>query len=187
VPLIQGSIVYPAIFDARRTLLSLPPIINGAHSAVGGARGVAAPRRTRLGSPQLGHACALSRALPTCAWLASPARPLPPRRPRPATPAPQISLDTRDVLIECTATDLTKAKVRRRGAARPPAAAPSSAANVRGVCLPERPPARVSTPSPPARPLAPLRLSCSSCSTPKPPPPHPQNPPPHPTPPTPPP
>jgi phenylalanyl-tRNA synthetase beta chain len=55
VPLIKDSAVYPCIFDADRTLLSLPPIINGAHSA--------------------------------------------------------ITLDTRDVLIECTATDLTKAKV----------------------------------------------------------------------------
>lgn len=55
VPLIKDSIVYPAIFDAGRKLLSLPPIINGAHSA--------------------------------------------------------ISLATRDVFIECTATDLTKAKV----------------------------------------------------------------------------
>jgi hypothetical protein len=35
VPLIKDSIVYPAIFDSRCTLLSLPPIINGAHSAVG--------------------------------------------------------------------------------------------------------------------------------------------------------
>ena len=34
VPLIKDSIVYPAIYDSRRTLLSLPPIINGAHSAV---------------------------------------------------------------------------------------------------------------------------------------------------------
>lgn len=55
VPLIKDSLVYPAIYDADRTLLSLPPIINGAATA--------------------------------------------------------ISLDTRDVFIECTATDLTKAKV----------------------------------------------------------------------------
>ncbi|KXZ43211.1 hypothetical protein GPECTOR_97g749 [Gonium pectorale] len=55
VPIIHGSVVYPVIYDANRTVLSLPPIINGAHSA--------------------------------------------------------ISLDTRDVFIECTATDLTKAKV----------------------------------------------------------------------------
>jgi phenylalanyl-tRNA synthetase beta chain len=34
VPLIKDSIVYPAIYDSQRTLLSLPPIINGAHSAV---------------------------------------------------------------------------------------------------------------------------------------------------------
>lgn len=37
VPIIQNSLVYPAIYDANRTLLSLPPIINGAHSAVGRA------------------------------------------------------------------------------------------------------------------------------------------------------
>lgn len=55
VPIIKDSVVYPVIYDANRTVLSLPPIINGSHSA--------------------------------------------------------ISLDTRDVFIECTATDLTKAKV----------------------------------------------------------------------------
>lgn len=55
VPIIHNSVVYPVIYDANRVVLSLPPIINGQHSA--------------------------------------------------------ISLDTRDVFIECTATDLTKAKV----------------------------------------------------------------------------
>ncbi|KAL6762004.1 phenylalanyl-tRNA synthetase [Haematococcus lacustris] len=55
VPIIKDSVVYPVLYDAKRTVLSLPPIINGAHSA--------------------------------------------------------IKLSTRDVLIECTATDLTKAKV----------------------------------------------------------------------------
>lgn len=34
VPIIQQSVVYPVILDANRTVLSLPPIINGAHSAV---------------------------------------------------------------------------------------------------------------------------------------------------------
>eukprot|EP00887_Chlorella_sp_A99_P005167 scaffold40.g5167.t1 len=55
VPLIHSSLVYPVIYDANRTVLSLPPIINGATSA--------------------------------------------------------ISLATRDVFVECTATDLTKAKI----------------------------------------------------------------------------
>ncbi|PNW74324.1 hypothetical protein CHLRE_13g603900v5 [Chlamydomonas reinhardtii] len=55
VPIIHSSVVYPVIYDANRTVLSLPPIINGQHSA--------------------------------------------------------ISLETKDVFIECTATDLTKAKV----------------------------------------------------------------------------
>lgn len=55
VPIIQSSLVYPVILDANRTVLSLPPIINGAHSA--------------------------------------------------------ITLDTKNVFIECTATDLTKAKI----------------------------------------------------------------------------
>jgi phenylalanyl-tRNA synthetase beta chain len=55
VPIIQSSLVYPVILDSERTVLSLPPVINGAKSA--------------------------------------------------------ISLDTRDVFIECTATDLTKAKI----------------------------------------------------------------------------
>ena len=34
VPIIQQSVVYPVILDSNRTVLSLPPIINGAHSAV---------------------------------------------------------------------------------------------------------------------------------------------------------
>ena len=34
VPIIHDSVVYPVILDANRTVLSLPPIINGAHSAV---------------------------------------------------------------------------------------------------------------------------------------------------------
>jgi phenylalanyl-tRNA synthetase beta chain len=55
LPIIESSLVYPVLFDARRTVLSLPPIINGAHSA--------------------------------------------------------ISLATRNVFIECTATDLTKAGI----------------------------------------------------------------------------
>ncbi|CAL5218775.1 g494 [Coccomyxa viridis] len=55
VPIIQHSLVYPVILDTKRTVLSLPPIINGAHSA--------------------------------------------------------ITLDTRDVFIECTGTDLTKAGI----------------------------------------------------------------------------
>ena len=55
VGIIQDSLVYPVILDANRTVLSLPPVINGSRSA--------------------------------------------------------ISLETRDVFIECTATDLTKAKV----------------------------------------------------------------------------
>ncbi|XP_024526452.1 phenylalanine--tRNA ligase beta subunit, cytoplasmic isoform X1 [Selaginella moellendorffii] len=53
--IIEDSPVFPVIYDSNRTVLSLPPIINGAHSA--------------------------------------------------------ISLNTKNVLIECTATDLTKAKI----------------------------------------------------------------------------
>ncbi|XP_042463559.1 phenylalanine--tRNA ligase beta subunit, cytoplasmic-like [Zingiber officinale] len=53
--IIENSPVYPVIYDRNRTVLSLPPIINGTHSA--------------------------------------------------------ISLKTRNVFIECTATDLTKAKI----------------------------------------------------------------------------
>ncbi|CAL4902922.1 unnamed protein product [Urochloa decumbens] len=53
--IIDDSPVYPVIYDSNRTVLSLPPIINGAHSA--------------------------------------------------------ITLTTRNVFIECTATDLTKAKI----------------------------------------------------------------------------
>ena len=53
--IIEDSVVFPVIYDANRTVLSLPPIINGAHSA--------------------------------------------------------ITLDTTDVFIECTATDLNKAKI----------------------------------------------------------------------------
>ncbi|KAK2419731.1 phenylalanine--tRNA ligase beta subunit, cytoplasmic [Trifolium repens] len=53
--IIEDSPVYPVIYDSKRTVLSLPPIINGAHSA--------------------------------------------------------ITLETKNVFTECTATDLTKAKV----------------------------------------------------------------------------
>lgn len=53
--ILEGSPVFPVIYDAKRTVLSLPPIINSAHSA--------------------------------------------------------ITLDTRNVFIECTALDLTKANV----------------------------------------------------------------------------
>ncbi|KAM3255087.1 hypothetical protein ACQJBY_048467 [Aegilops geniculata] len=53
--IMENSPVYPVIYDSNRTVLSLPPIINGAHSA--------------------------------------------------------ITLKTRNVFIECTATDLTKANI----------------------------------------------------------------------------
>ncbi|CAI7897729.1 unnamed protein product [Closterium sp. NIES-54] len=53
--IISDSPVFPVIYDANRTVLSLPPVINGSHSA--------------------------------------------------------IKLSTRNVFIECTATDLTKAKI----------------------------------------------------------------------------
>ncbi|KAI4335848.1 hypothetical protein L6164_014453 [Bauhinia variegata] len=53
--IIEDSPVFPVIYDRKRTVLSLPPIINGAHSA--------------------------------------------------------ITLETKNVFIECTATDLTKAKI----------------------------------------------------------------------------
>lgn len=53
--IIENSSVFPVIYDSKRTVLSLPPIINGAHSA--------------------------------------------------------ITLKTKNVFIECTGTDLTKAKI----------------------------------------------------------------------------
>ena len=34
VPIIQKSLVYPVLYDSKRTLLSLPPIINSSHSQV---------------------------------------------------------------------------------------------------------------------------------------------------------
>ena len=34
VPIIHNSIVYPVVLDASGTVASLPPVINGAHSAV---------------------------------------------------------------------------------------------------------------------------------------------------------
>mmetsp|Transcript_14934 Transcript_14934/g.34034 ORF Transcript_14934/g.34034 Transcript_14934/m.34034 type:complete len:630 (+) Transcript_14934:77-1966(+) len=55
LPIIRDSPVYPVVLDSKRTVLSLPPIINGEHS--------------------------------------------------------KIRLDTKDVFIECTATDLTKATI----------------------------------------------------------------------------
>ena len=54
VPLIQRALVYPVIMDARRTVLSLPPIINGAHSA---ARTLHPRARSR---PLLPAVCCLS-------------------------------------------------------------------------------------------------------------------------------
>lgn len=114
VPLLQGSLVYPAIFDARRTLLSLPPIINGAHSAVRHRGARAGWRVHAMPGAWLTHS--------TRSGIASP-RPGSGHRsthPNDSTDAPtqwftrlslQITLETRDVLIECTATDLTKAKV----------------------------------------------------------------------------
>ena len=54
--IIYDSPVYPIIYDSERTVLSLPPIINGEHSKI-------------------------------------------------------VEGKTRDVFIECTATDLTKAKI----------------------------------------------------------------------------
>ncbi|CAK9880810.1 unnamed protein product [Sphagnum jensenii] len=53
--IIENSLVYPVLYDSKRRVLSLPPIINGAHSA--------------------------------------------------------ITLKTRNIFVECTATDLTKAKI----------------------------------------------------------------------------
>merc|ERR1740117_298245 len=53
LPIIKDCPTYPVIYDSKRTVLSLPPIINGEHS--------------------------------------------------------KIRLDTKDVFIECTATDLMKA------------------------------------------------------------------------------
>nr|POE74970.1 phenylalanine--trna ligase beta subunit, cytoplasmic [Quercus suber] len=53
--IIENSPVFPVLYDSTRTVLSLPPIINGAHSA--------------------------------------------------------IKLETKNVFIECTATDLSKAKI----------------------------------------------------------------------------
>jgi phenylalanyl-tRNA synthetase beta chain len=55
VPLIKHSPVYPVIYDSKRVVLSLPPIINGEHS--------------------------------------------------------KITLNTKNIFIECTATDLTKAEI----------------------------------------------------------------------------
>mmetsp|Transcript_1691 Transcript_1691/g.3718 ORF Transcript_1691/g.3718 Transcript_1691/m.3718 type:complete len:625 (-) Transcript_1691:57-1931(-) len=55
LPIIKDSPVYPVIYDSKRTVLSLPPIINGEHS--------------------------------------------------------KIKLDTKDVFIEITSTDLTKANI----------------------------------------------------------------------------
>jgi phenylalanyl-tRNA synthetase beta chain len=55
LPILEGSLVFPVLYDAHRTVMSMPPIINGARSA--------------------------------------------------------ISLATRNVFIECTAIDLTKANI----------------------------------------------------------------------------
>ncbi len=34
VPIIQDSLVFPVVLDANRTVMSMPPVINSAHSAV---------------------------------------------------------------------------------------------------------------------------------------------------------
>ena len=52
VPIIKDSVVYPVLYDAKRTVLSLPPIINGAHSAVR-ARGSPAKMQASLRSLRL--------------------------------------------------------------------------------------------------------------------------------------
>lgn len=145
VPLIHSSVVYPVIYDSRRTVLSLPPIINGQHSAVSGARGRGA---VCLGAAGCATPCGgcesrgwgvegAGRA--RCAHVRGAGRwgigdrrmrvgrLLRVLRPERITAqhklcyitlnpnfhsCPQISLATRDVLVECTATDLTKAKAR---------------------------------------------------------------------------
>ena len=165
VPLILDSIVYPVVLDANRTVLSLPPIINGAHSAVREApasqptclRGrhcvnaAAAPSCSRGVEPVVSPCCPLQWGrhcqMPAAASELCPLhggkrhskvlrrpqgrlpgiQPPPPPPPRyraarctaglpyvvqsPCASALQISLETRDILIEATATDLTKAHV----------------------------------------------------------------------------
>lgn len=95
VPIIKNSLVYPVVLDATRTVLSLPPIINGAHSAVRSLSCAAllhlvAMRHLHRG---LDHEkCHLGFTSQICN-------------------ATQITLQTKDVFIECTATDLTKAQI----------------------------------------------------------------------------
>lgn len=43
--IIKDSLVYPVIYDSKGTVLSLPPIINGAHSAVWQGRNPSPPTR----------------------------------------------------------------------------------------------------------------------------------------------
>eukprot|EP00882_Tetradesmus_deserticola_P022463 GHRQ01024373.1.p1 GENE.GHRQ01024373.1~~GHRQ01024373.1.p1 ORF type:complete len:412 (+),score=157.30 GHRQ01024373.1:352-1587(+) len=133
VPLIKDSLVYPAIYDADRTPLSLPPIINGAATAVSRqAAPSPSPPPHNHGSMTAAEEAASARNLRynidkllqytqqhasdclACPPAASDAQALPQLIPcinRRHNHRPQISLDTRDVFIECTATDLTKAKV----------------------------------------------------------------------------
>lgn len=65
VPIIHNSVVYPVIYDANRVVLSLPPIINGQHSAV---RTVHLPHAAAAASAYLpcgpSGCCAV---LPSCA------------------------------------------------------------------------------------------------------------------------
>ena len=100
MPIIKDSLVYPVVLDAERTVLSLPPIINGAHSAVRPHRIMPHQRlafmaheqqqkESRIADPVIyGHNLLIHD-----------------------TVGVQISLQTRDIFIECTATDLTKARV----------------------------------------------------------------------------
>ena len=111
VPIIQDSLVYPVVLDSQRTVLSLPPIINSAHSAV---RLLCFFQSFSLLSPRpCPHLCSIvTDAASFCFHVHI-------TRVGGSSQCGtkqnccnlQITLQTRDVLIEATATDLTKAKV----------------------------------------------------------------------------
>lgn len=108
VPIIQSSLVYPVIYDSdRRVLRQGPPPPHSWHAPSFGqlrhGRAKQAP-----GPRPAAHRAARRRAQPAPPACPCPARSLPPIINGQHS---AISLDTRDVFIECTATDLTKAKI----------------------------------------------------------------------------
>ena len=103
VPIIRDSVVYPVILDSRRTVCSLPPIINAAMPAVcrdpGSVLGRGSPRHSQCPTAKMSAVSSHAQQRLTHAFRTI------------LLMLVQITLETRDVFIECTATDLAKAHI----------------------------------------------------------------------------